>query len=141
MVCFLKSPNYCLFVTEDIPVTVSQWATNKEARPSPYLLFLTPRPAISSHQHRTFWSGNLFCSPRVLWAAGCIQAQNHSFSDTYIVIPGWSCCQQALKHNKAGIQTSSHPQNLAFHLFGLQGPQQTPDEIIAFCKICFKIFV
>ena len=50
------------------------------------LLFLTPRPALSSHQQRTLvcllliWKPTLcsltckshYCSPRVLWAAGCL---------------------------------------------------------------------
>ena len=49
------------------------------------------------------------------------------------VPPEWPYCQQAqcrrwftVKHSKAGLQTSSHPQNSASHLLGLQGPQQTP---------------
>ena len=31
-----------------------------------------------------------------------------------------------VKHSKAGLQTSSHPQNSASHLLELQGPQQIP---------------
>ena len=31
---------------------------------------------------------------------------------------------------KAGLQTSSHPQNSAFHLLGLQGLQQTPASLM-----------
>ena len=60
------------------------------------LLFLTPRPALSSHQHRTlvclFWSGNLHCahSPVNPTAARqeCFElldvsnSSNHSFSNT-----------------------------------------------------------
>ena len=49
------------------------------------------------------------------------------------VPPEWSYCQQAqcgpwftVKHSKAGLQTSSHPQNSASYLFGLQCLQQTP---------------
>ena len=49
------------------------------------------------------------------------------------VPPEWPYCQQAqcgcwftVKHSKAGLQTSSHPQHSASHLLGLQGLQQTP---------------
>ena len=49
------------------------------------------------------------------------------------VPPEWPYCQQAqceqcftVKHSKAGLQNSSHSQNSASHLLGLQGPQQTP---------------
>ena len=57
-------------------------------------VFLTPRPALSSHQHRTLvclfliWEPTLcsqwnskshYCSPRVLRAAGCIQQPKSLF--------------------------------------------------------------
>ena len=51
-----------------------------------------------------------------------------------LVSPEWPYCQQAqcgpmvtVKHSKAGLQTSSHPQNSASLFLGLQGLQQTPD--------------
>ena len=50
------------------------------------LLFLTPRPGLSSHQHRTlvclFWSGNLHCT------AGCIQQLKLLFP-WHLAIPGF----------------------------------------------------
>ena len=43
------------------------------------------------------------------------------------VLPEWPYCQQAqCKHWFTDIQTSSHPQNSAYYLLGLQGLQQTP---------------
>ena len=65
------------------------------AKPLP-LLFLTPRPALSSHQHRTlvclFWSGNLHCAHSPANPTTACQAcfelldvsnsSNCSFSDT-----------------------------------------------------------
>ena len=77
------------------------------------LLFLAPRPPLSSHQHRTlvclFWSGNLHCSalcslnskshncsPRVLWAAGCILQLNFLFLQHLAILssPEWPYCQR-----------------------------------------------
>ena len=58
-ICLLCCSNKCLFVTEEILITVSWQAPDKPQS----LLFLTPRPALSSHQYKTlvclFWSGNL----------------------------------------------------------------------------------
>ena len=66
------------------------------------LLFLTPRPVLSSHQHRTLvclfliWkptlcsltSESLYCSPRVFCTAGCIQQLN-LLSLQHLAIPGF----------------------------------------------------
>ena len=105
------------------------------------LLFLTPRPALSSHQHRTLiWKPTLssltrrshYYSPRVLWAAGCIQQIKLLFLQ-HLVISGFPRSDHAVsklsagftvKHSKTGLQTSSHPQNSDYHLLGLQGSQQ-----------------
>ena len=102
------------------------------------------------------WSGNLqlfsltseshYASPRVLWAARCIQQIKLLFlwhSHPWVP-PDWPYCQKAqcgrwftVKHSKAVEQTSSHPQNSASHLLGLQGPQQTPAQNKSF-KVFFK---
>ena len=115
------------------------------------LLSPTPPPVLSYHQHRTlvclFWSGTLhytvlthqriplLLAKRVLWAAWWIQQLKLLFL-WYLSIPGFlqsdHTVRQAqcgrwftVKHSKAGLQTSSHPQNSATHLLGLQGLQQT----------------
>ena len=87
-----------------------------------------------------------YCSPRVLWAAGCIQQPKLLFLQ-HLAIPGfppeWSYCQPpqcwhwfTVKHSKAGLQTSSHPQNSASHLLGLQSLQQTSAKL--FIKITWE---
>ena len=44
-----------------------------------------------------------------------------------------------VKHSKAGLQTSNHPQNSASHLLGSQGPQQTPTPLK--CYILLSSFI
>ena len=65
----------CLFVTEEIPITVSRRAPEGSLAKPLSLLFLTPRLALSSYQHRTLvWKPTLcsltsksyYCSPRTL---------------------------------------------------------------------------
>ena len=63
------------------------------------------------------------------------------------VPPEWPYCQQAqrrrwftVKHIKAGLQTSSHPQNSASHLLGSQGPQQRPQFFTKSISELFNFF-
>ena len=57
-----------LFHFRTVYITVSWRAPDKEARPSPYhyCSYLTPKPALWSHQHRTlvrlYLSGNIHCA-------------------------------------------------------------------------------
>ena len=44
---------WSVFVIEEIPITVSRQAPDKETRHWISLFLLTPRPALSYHQHRT----------------------------------------------------------------------------------------
>ena len=57
---------FFFFVTEEIPITISRRAPDKEAWPSPYISLLFLTLALSSHQHRTlvclFWPGILDCA-------------------------------------------------------------------------------
>ena len=101
-----------------MPITVSRRAPDKEARPSPYHLFLTPVPALSSHQLRTliclFWSGKQqlcsltneshYCSPSVLWAAGCIP-QIKLLSLQHRAIPGFPQSDHTV--SKVSVDTGS----------------------------------
>ena len=105
------------------------------------LLFLTCRPALSSQEHRTlvylFWSWNLHyahspANPTAACQAQAATAQTALSPSHPWVPPEWPYCQQALwgrwfflKHNNAGLPTSSHPQNSASCLLGLQSPKQT----------------
>ena len=63
---FYFSTIFFFFVTEEIPITISRRAPDKEAWPSPYISLLFLTLALSSHQHRTlvclFWPGILDCA-------------------------------------------------------------------------------
>ena len=108
------------------------------------LLFLTPRPALSSHQHGTlvclFWSGNLYCTvlthQGITWLLAKSAFSCWMYPTAQIVLslipshpwvpPEWPYCQQAqwrcwytVKQCKVVLQTSSHPQNSASHLLVL----------------------
>ena len=48
------------------------------------------------------------------------------------------CCF-TVKHSKGGVQTSSHPQNSASHLLGLQGLHQTPAPFFGYLRQSEKL--
>ena len=123
----------------------------------PSLLILTPRPAKNFGLSYLIWKSTLcsltskshFYSPRKLWAAGCIQQLKLLFLQ-YLAIPGFPQSDQqaqcrhwfTVKHSKADLLTSSHPQNSSSHLLGLQGPQQTPAyALILLYKMIVFVFV
>ena len=58
--CFWLVYFVCLSVPEEIPITISHWAPDKDAKQSPYSI------VPNFHQHRTlvclFWSWNLHCA-------------------------------------------------------------------------------
>ena len=99
------------------------------------LLFLACRSALSSQQRRTlvclFWSGNLHspANPTAAHQAQAATAQT-TLSPSHPVVPRVTILStssvRTMIHNNSSLQTSSHPQNSASHLLGLQGPQQTP---------------
>ena len=82
------------------------------------LVFLTPRPLFSSHQHSTLvclfliWTPTLcsltskshYCSPRVLWPAGCIQ-QPKLFFLQHLAISGFPQSDHTV--NKLSADTGS----------------------------------
>jgi hypothetical protein len=79
-----------------------------------------------------------YCSPRALWAAGCLAWPKSHF----LRQPGHPGFPQSV-HVDAELSadagstwllSSNHPQILASHLLGLQGPQQTPA-----CRISSKL--
>ena len=74
------------------------------------LLFLTPRPALSYQKHRTLvvlstlcslTSKSHFYSPRVLWAAGCIQQLKLHFLQ-HLAVPGFPQSDHTVSRPSAG---------------------------------------
>ena len=90
--------NSCLFVCNrgDTYYTTTAGSRQGSLAKPLSLLFLTPRPALSSHKHRTlvclFWSGTLHCAPSppnpTAARQECFElpdvsnSSNHSFSNT-----------------------------------------------------------
>ena len=77
-----------------------------------------------------------YCSPLALWAAGCLP-----WPESHLATPGSPQSVDVdaklrfnVTHSAAGLPSSNHPQILASHLLGLQGPQQTPA-----CKASSKL--
>ena len=90
----------------------------------------------------TVWS--LWWNPGMVrcWRKSGLSCWIHPTPSHLWVPPEWPSCQQAqcgcwftVKHSKAGLQTSSHPQNSDSHLLGLQGRQQTPARYLSFLDL------
>ena len=62
-----------------------------------------------------------YCSPRVHWAAGCIQ---HSLSNIYPSLGSHRVTILSARSVLTLVSASSHPLNLASHLLELHCPQQ-----------------
>ena len=84
-----------------------------------------------------------YCLPRVL----CIQKPKLLFLQ-HLAIAGFPQSDDTVsklsvdadftvKHSEIGLHASSHPQNSASHLLGLQGPQQTSNSLLSspFCSL------
>ena len=137
-----KRGSTCLFVTEEIHITVSwRLQTRKlcHATITTVLNFGLPilnwKPTLCSLTIKS-----KCCLTGVLWAAGCIQQLKLLFLQQPShprVSQGWPYCQQTqwghwfiVKHSKPGLKTSSHHHNSTFHLLRLQSLQKTQ------CDLC-----
>ena len=132
----------CLFVL----ITVSRRAPDKEALPSPYhycslLLWrryhLTSKELLSAYFDLETYTVITHQRIPLLLAKSALSCWMYPSAQTTIsptpshpwVPSEWPYCQKAqcgcwftVKHSKAGLQTSSHPQNSASHMLWLQGP-------------------